>query len=86
MLRVVRTPEGSVRLDLSGKAPGRGAYVCVSEECLAAARKRDALAKALKTKVEDAVYEEILAVLRENEYHTAGEPLVSKKRATVLPE
>jgi len=65
MLRVVRTPEGLVRLDLSGKAPGRGAYVCVSEECFAAARKKDALAKALKSKVEDAVYEEILAVVRE---------------------
>jgi len=74
MLRVVRTPEGTVQLDLSGKAPGRGAYVCVSEECLAAARKRDALAKALKTKVEDAVYEEILAVLREKKKERAETP------------
>lgn len=65
MLRVTRTPEGVVRLDLSGKAPGRGAYICVSEECFAVARKKDALAKALKTKVEETVYEEILAVLRE---------------------
>ncbi len=65
MLRVVRTPEGLVMLDPSGKAPGRGAYVCVSEECLASAKKRNALAKALKTNVEDALYEELLAVIRE---------------------
>ena len=46
----------------------------MSEECLAAARKRDALAKALKTKVEDAVYEEILAVLREKKKERAETP------------
>ena len=74
LLRVVRSPEGEVSIDPGGKKSGRGAYVCVSEECLAAARKRDALAKALKTKVEDAVYEEILAVLREKKKERAETP------------
>lgn len=74
MLRVARTPEGVVRIDLSGKTPGRGAYICVSEECLAVARKKDALAKALKTKVDDALYEELLAVILEKMKESSGTP------------
>ena len=65
MLRIVKTPEGSVHVDPSGRHPGRGAYVCVSEECLALARKRDALSKALKTRVDEALYEEILDAIHE---------------------
>lgn len=65
MLRVVRTPDGIVRVDPSGRHPGRGAYVCLSVECLAAAVKKGALAKALKTKVDDSLYEEILTLIRE---------------------
>ena len=37
LVRVVRSPEGEVSLDLTGKKPGRGAYVCRSSECLAKA-------------------------------------------------
>ena len=39
LVRVVRSPEGEVSLDLTGKKPGRGAYVCRSSECLAKAIK-----------------------------------------------
>jgi len=60
LLRIVKTPDGHVVVDSSGKLPGRGAYVCLSEECIAAARKRDALAKALKTAIEESLYEELL--------------------------
>lgn len=59
LLRVVRSPEGEIRIDPGGKAPGRGAYLCRNIECLRAAKKRDALSKALKTKVPREIYEEL---------------------------
>ncbi len=52
LLRVVRTPEGEVLLDLTGKKAGRGAYVCPSSACLELALKGDRLSKALEVRVE----------------------------------
>ena len=51
LLRIVRSPLGVVSFDPSGRAPGRGAYVC-SAECFAAARKAGKLDRALRTKPE----------------------------------
>jgi len=48
-MRVVRTPSGAVVLDLTGRAAGRGAYVCRSVECLDRAIAKGALSRALKT-------------------------------------
>ena len=48
-MRVVRTPAGEVVLDASGRAPGRGAYVCRTTECLDKAIKKGALSRALTT-------------------------------------
>ena len=59
LLRVVRRPDGTVALDLTGRAPGRGAYLCPDAECLRRARKRNALARTLKAPVPEAVYEEL---------------------------
>ena len=59
LLRVVRTPEGGVKYDPTGKANGRGAYVCRDHECVQAARKKKALARALKAEVPDSVYDEL---------------------------
>jgi len=50
-VRVVRTPQGTVELDLSGKKAGRGAYLCRRVECWEAALKKDRLAPALKTSI-----------------------------------
>ena len=50
-MRVVRTPEGAVELDTTGKRAGRGAYVCASAECWASAIKKDHLAHALRTTI-----------------------------------
>ena len=50
LLRIVRSPDGAVSLDLSGRAPGRGAYVC-SAECFATACKKRKLDRALKTTI-----------------------------------
>ena len=47
MIRVVKTPENAIEIDLTGKRPGRGAYVCPKEECLQKAIKARRLEKAL---------------------------------------
>ena len=67
LIRVVRTPEGAVILDSTGKANGRGAYLCRKTECLARARKTKRLAASLKTTIEDSVYEALEARMEEYE-------------------
>lgn len=56
LIRVVRTPEGSVSLDFRGKVPGRGAYVCRSAACLEKAIKTRALERALGEKIPEELY------------------------------
>lgn len=51
LIRIVRTPEGKVRVDPSGKSSGRGAYFCPVADCFAAAVKRKQIDKSLKTSV-----------------------------------
>jgi predicted RNA-binding protein YlxR (DUF448 family) len=57
LLRVTRKPDGEVCLDLGGKGPGRGAYICASETCLQKAKKTHALERALRIKVEDKLWQ-----------------------------
>jgi predicted RNA-binding protein YlxR (DUF448 family) len=59
LLRVVCGPEGQVCLDLSGKSPGRGAYICPSEACLQKAKKKHALERALQSKMEDTMWQQL---------------------------
>lgn len=55
LIRVVRTPEGKILIDNSGKVSGRGAYVCKNEECFNKSVKSKALSRALDALVEDEV-------------------------------
>lgn len=57
LVRVVKSPEGDVSLDLTGRKPGRGAYVCRSIDCLQAARKARRLEKAFSCQIPAEVYE-----------------------------
>ena len=57
LIRVVRTPEGHVQLDFSGKLNGRGAYVCPDPECLKKARKTRALERCLEVAIPEEVYD-----------------------------
>ena len=57
LVRVVRSPEGEVSLDLTGKKPGRGAYICRDTACLKQARKARRLERAFECAIPDAVYE-----------------------------
>ena len=59
LLRVVRSPEGSVSLDFRGKAPGRGAYICRSGECLKRAVRSRALERSLGAPRPEEVYERL---------------------------
>lgn len=54
LLRLVRGSDGAARVDESGTAPGRGAYVCPGRGCIEAAVKRGRLAQALRGPVENA--------------------------------
>ncbi len=59
MIRVVRTTEGSVTLDFSGKLNGRGAYICPVPECLQKAQKAKSLERALEVPVPQEVYDRL---------------------------
>lgn len=59
LVRVVRSPEGEISLDLVGKKPGRGAYLCPSVQCLQKARKAKRMERALETQIPPEVYESI---------------------------
>jgi len=63
LLRIVRTPEGEIQVDLTGRANGHGAYLKKDAAAVEAARKNKALEKALDTKIPDEFYDEILKVL-----------------------
>lgn len=57
LVRVVRSPEGEITLDLTGRKPGRGAYVCRSTECLKRARKARRFEKAFSCQIPEDVYD-----------------------------
>ena len=56
MIRVVRTPEGNVNLDFSGKMNGRGAYICPQSACLKKAIRSKALDRSLEVTIPEEVY------------------------------
>lgn len=59
LIRVIKTPEGDVVVDITGRKNGRGAYICPSAGCLKKARKTKAIARSLDTIIPDEVYEDI---------------------------
>lgn len=61
LLRVVRSAEGEISLDLRGKANGRGAYVCPNTACLKKAIKAKALSRAFDTEIPQEIYDALLA-------------------------
>ena len=67
LVRVVRSPEGNVSLDFSGKANGRGAYLCRNPECLRKAMKARALERAFDAQVPNEVFLRLEKELKNNE-------------------
>ena len=56
LIRVVRSPEGTVSLDFRGKAPGRGAYICPDKACLKKALRSKALDRSLEVTIPEEIY------------------------------
>ncbi|QEY35138.1 YlxR family protein [Caproiciproducens galactitolivorans] len=67
LVRVVKSPEGEISLDLTGRKPGRGAYVCKSIDCLKAARKSRRFEKSFSCKIPDEVYDRMEEEISQNE-------------------
>ena len=59
VVRVVRSAEGNISVDLTGKKSGRGAYICQKVECLKKARKTKRLERAFECQIPDEVYERL---------------------------
>ncbi len=64
LIRVVRTPDGNIELDETGKKSGRGAYICRDANCLAAAVKGKRLQKALEQEIGADIIETIRVKLQ----------------------
>lgn len=65
LIRVVRTPEGEVKVDLSGKINGKGAYLKLSDEVILKAQKSKALDRALEIEIPNHIYEELKSLIKE---------------------
>ncbi|MBR2646934.1 MAG: YlxR family protein [Clostridia bacterium] len=65
MTRVVRNADGEISLDPTGKAPGRGAYICNGDECLKKLNGKKLLNKTFSANVSDEVYRGVEEVLSE---------------------
>ena len=59
LLRVLKTPEDEIVIDITGRKNGRGAYLCPSVDCLTKAVKNKGLERSLKVSVPETVYEEL---------------------------
>lgn len=64
LIRAVKSPEGEISLDFTGKKAGRGAYICRSIECFEKARKGRRLEKSFSCKIDESVYEVMADELR----------------------
>ena len=67
LLRIVRSADGKIEIDPTGKKPGRGAYVCREIECVNAAIKKKALERALRTAVPAGFADELIQVVQDDE-------------------
>lgn len=67
MLRILKTAEGDIVLDMTGRKNGRGAYLCHMAGCLKMARKNKGLERSFKVRIPDEIYERLEKEFYENE-------------------
>lgn len=67
LIRAVRSPEGDISLDLTGKKNGRGAYICRNQKCLTVAIKAKRFERAFGCTIADEIYQSMLDTLEQNE-------------------
>jgi predicted RNA-binding protein YlxR (DUF448 family) len=63
LLRIVRCPDDTVKVDVTGKVNGKGAYLAKTIEALEIVKKKNLLKRYLKVEIEDEIYEEIKSVI-----------------------
>ncbi|MDO4621838.1 MAG: YlxR family protein [Eubacteriales bacterium] len=68
LVRVLRTPEGEIILDTTGRANGRGAYICRNAECLKKAKKNRGLDRSFGEKISEEMFEKLSKEMSETEY------------------
>ncbi|CCJ33532.1 COG2740: Predicted nucleic-acid-binding protein implicated in transcription termination [Caloramator australicus RC3] len=64
LIRVVRSPEGDISIDMTGKKAGRGAYICKDINCLEKAIKAKRFEKALEVKISEEIYQKLREELK----------------------
>lgn len=67
LVRVVKNSDGEISLDLTGKKPGRGAYVCRNSECLKKARKSKRIEKVFAVSIPSEIYDKMEAEMKDSE-------------------
>ena len=65
LIRIVKNSQGEIKLDKTGKLPGRGAYICNDIECLTKAIKSKRLERSFETKIDPNVYIELQNEIRQ---------------------
>lgn len=63
LIRIVKSPNGEINIDKSGKMLGRGAYICDNIQCLEKAVKTKRIERVLETKIENTIYEKLRGVI-----------------------
>lgn len=66
LIRVVKSKDGEIKIDFTGKAAGRGAYICNDVECLKKMRKKKALNKAFQQEISEEIYDTLHEELEQN--------------------
>ena len=65
LIRIVKNKDHEILLDPSQKLPGRGAYVCRSEDCIGLIKKKNALNRSFKSKVSEEIYDQFNEVFND---------------------
>ncbi|CAN7426155.1 RNase P modulator RnpM [Rossellomorea sp. LjRoot5] len=63
MIRIVRSKEGEVSIDPTGKKSGRGAYLSKDKDVILLAKKKNTLANQLQAKIEESLYDELISLV-----------------------
>lgn len=64
LIRVIKTPEGEITIDVTGKKNGRGAYICKSADCLQKAIKNKGLNRSFKMQIPEEIYDKLMEELK----------------------
>lgn len=65
LIRIVRSKDGDVSIDLTGKKSGRGAYLSMNKDAILLAKQKDMLASQFKMKIDHSIYDELLGMVEE---------------------